>query len=197
VPQIPLTRQCVLKMEDAMTERTERIVVVGGTSGIGLATARRLAAGGHDVAITGRNEDRLEAALADLPDHVGGRSRRGRDGPLTYLSAISAGLAAPGTSALAAANAAVEAWARTLAVELAPIRVNVVFPGVIDTPWWGDLPEDARRVMFDQYAGITPAGRIGTADDVAHSIQFLIESPFTTGVVLPCDGGVRLAGPRV
>lgn len=240
---------------------TERIVIVGGTSGIGLATARQLAEDGYRVLITGRNKHRLENALATLPEHVTGETVDALDedamaaffagagavdhvvstvtansgsigpaleltadnlstafdskllgylataraarpvlkstGSLTFLSAISAGTSAPGTSALAAANAAVEAWARTLAVELAPLRVNVVSPGVIDTPWWGDLPDDVRQATFEQYAGITPVGRIGTANDVAQSIRFLIESPFTTGVVLPCDGGVRLAGPRL
>jgi NAD(P)-dependent dehydrogenase (short-subunit alcohol dehydrogenase family) len=67
---------------------------------------------------------------------------------------------------------------------------------VIDTPWWSFLDETSRQGTFDAYAKLTPVGRVGRPDDVAQAIQFLMESTFTTGVVLPCEGGVRLAGPQ-
>jgi NAD(P)-dependent dehydrogenase (short-subunit alcohol dehydrogenase family) len=235
----------------------ERVAVIGGTSGIGLATARRLADAGRDLAVTGRNPERLAAALQQLPpdtigaavdatdvdamskffadlervDHVvvaatGGSAvgpfqdlEQGQladavngkllachavvkaarpvlrtSGSVTVVSAISAQTALPGSAALAAANAAVDAWVRVLAVEAAPIRVNPVSPGVVDTPWWDFLDDDTRRTTFESYAEMTPVKRVGTADDIAAAIRYLLESSFTTGVVLPCDGGVRLVG---
>lgn len=79
-----------------------------------------------------------------------------------------------------------------LARELTPRRVNVVSPGVIETGWWDSLPEADRRAAFAQFAEQTPVGRIGTAEDVAHAITALVENDFITGVVLSCDGGLRL-----
>jgi NAD(P)-dependent dehydrogenase (short-subunit alcohol dehydrogenase family) len=78
-----------------------------------------------------------------------------------------------------------------LARELAPRRVNAVSPSVIETGWWDALPEADRRA-FTQFAGQTPVGRNGTAGDVAHAIAALIENDYITGIVLPCDGGLRL-----
>jgi len=80
-----------------------------------------------------------------------------------------------------------------LAVELKPLRVNVVAPGVIDTPWWDFLPDEQRQAVFAEYAGKTPVGRIGRADDVASAIGFLVSNGFMTGQVLTCDGGLRFA----
>jgi NAD(P)-dependent dehydrogenase (short-subunit alcohol dehydrogenase family) len=79
-----------------------------------------------------------------------------------------------------------------LAVELKPIRVNAVSPGVIDTPFWAPLPDDQRREMFDQYVSATPVGRIGSADDVAAAIVSVIANAFITGSVVPVDGGLAL-----
>jgi NAD(P)-dependent dehydrogenase (short-subunit alcohol dehydrogenase family) len=64
---------------------------------------------------------------------------------------------------------------------------------VIETEWWEALPEQDRQAAFAAYAQQTPLGRNGTPQDVAHAIVALIENDFITGVVLPCDGGLRLA----
>ncbi|RUY75943.1 SDR family oxidoreductase, partial [Mesorhizobium sp. M7A.F.Ca.CA.003.01.2.1] len=80
-----------------------------------------------------------------------------------------------------------------LAMELKPLRVNVVAPGVIDTPWWDFLAEEQRQALFADYAGRTPVGRIGRAEDVAATIAFLVSNGFMTGQVLTCDGGLRFA----
>jgi NAD(P)-dependent dehydrogenase (short-subunit alcohol dehydrogenase family) len=80
-----------------------------------------------------------------------------------------------------------------LAVELKPLRVNGVSPGVIDTPWWGAFPEEPKRAMFGDYAAKTPVGRVGRPEDVAQAIAFLIGDSFMTGHMLVCDGGLRLS----
>ncbi|HEV7712752.1 MAG TPA: SDR family oxidoreductase, partial [Asanoa sp.] len=177
----------------------ERIaLVVGGTSGIGLATARRLLDRGAFVHVVGRDQARLDALAATDPALIGHRAD-GADGPaitavaraigtidwlivtlsgsegpgpiatldlamlrrafdakfwghlttiqaalphlapdgsITLLGAITARTAMPGTAGIAAVNGAVEALVRPLAAELAPIRVNGVSPGLVDTPWW-------------------------------------------------------------
>jgi NAD(P)-dependent dehydrogenase (short-subunit alcohol dehydrogenase family) len=115
-----------------------------------------------------------------------------KTGSITFVAATSAGAAFPGTAGLAAANGAVVTMVPVLAVELAPIRVNAVSPGVIDTAWWSWLDEEARAATFDSFAAVTPVGRIGNAAEVAHAITYLIEGEFTTGAVLPVDGGSRL-----
>jgi NAD(P)-dependent dehydrogenase (short-subunit alcohol dehydrogenase family) len=67
-----------------------------------------------------------------------------------------------------------------------------VSPGLIETGWWDPMPEDDRRATFEDFAGRTPVGRNGQAEDVAHAISSLIENDYISGVVLPCDGGLRL-----
>jgi NAD(P)-dependent dehydrogenase (short-subunit alcohol dehydrogenase family) len=111
---------------------------------------------------------------------------------ITLVTAGSAQSALPGTVGLAAVNGALEAAVAPLAVELAPRRVNAVSPGVIETDWWSELPDDARAQMLATFAERAPVARNGTADDVAGAIAALIENDFITGVVLPCDGGLRL-----
>jgi NAD(P)-dependent dehydrogenase (short-subunit alcohol dehydrogenase family) len=114
------------------------------------------------------------------------------DGSITLVSAGSAQSALPGTAGLAAVNGALEAAIRPLARELAPRRVNAISPGVIETGWWDVMPEADRREAFATFAQRAPVQRNGTATDVAQAITALIENGFITGVVLPCDGGLRL-----
>ena len=97
-----------------------------------------------------------------------------------------------GVSTLAAVDAAIEALGRTLALELAPRRVNVVTPGMIDTPLWSArLSADAQREHFARIASSLPVGRAGTPQDIAHAVLFLLENGFTTGAVIDVDGGQR------
>ena len=234
----------------------EHVVIVGGSSGIGLATARDLIGRGFKVTITGRNEDRLSRARASLNgvsavamdatdtgrvrevfdslgrfDHLVLALGSGKgvgpfanvslddvragfeekvfshfacaqaavahlrsDGSVTFVSAVSAHAAMPGTAGIGAANAAVAALVPILAAELKPLRVNGVSPGVIDTAWWNFLSEDQKAPVFAEFAAKTPAGRVGRPDDVAQAITFLISDSFMTGHVIVCDGGSRLAG---
>jgi len=94
-----------------------------------------------------------------------------------------------GTALTAIANAGVVSLGRALAIELAPVRVNVVMPGVIDTDIHGD-----KRQAIKQWAesDALPARRFGQPDDVANAILFLMSNPYVTGHTLVVDGGYLL-----
>ncbi|TVT42400.1 SDR family oxidoreductase [Amycolatopsis rhizosphaerae] len=235
-----------------MSEKTA--LIVGGTSGIGLATARRLRERGATVHIAGRGKERLDglaatdpglighqadggdrAAITALAERIGtidwlvvtlsgsegvgpiaeldlGMLRRAFDakfwahlttiqaalphlapaGSITLVGAVTARAGMPGTAGIAALNGAVEALVKPLAVELAPIRVNGVSPGLVDTPWWSGMPEDARREYFAQAARALPARQVSTADDIAEVVVLAATNAGTTGTVIEADGGARL-----
>lgn len=237
----------------------DRVVVMGGSSGIGEATAALFAAGGAVVVVTGRSQDKLDSAVpriggkttgyrmdaaskADIEaffaqsgaiDHlviaVSGATGSGSfaeldlddlaagfaakfwpqvrilqaalphltaNGSVTLITAGSSRAAFPGTAGLAAINGALDAMVRPLAVELAPLRINAVSPGVIDTPWWDRISEDQRRTLFEGIVATTPAGRVGRPEDVAAAIVSLATNGFITGVVLDVQGGATLATGR-
>ena len=89
-------------------------------------------------------------------------------------------------------NGAVDFLTRWLAVELAPIRVNAISPGVIDTGAWDAMGEDGKRDYFKHIAAHNPAGRIGTPDDIAGAVLFAMTNTFMTGMTLKVDGGEPL-----
>lgn len=122
----------------------------------------------------------LKAALPWLHSH----------GSITLITAVSATAKFPGTSGLAAINGSLEIMVPILAKELKPMRVNAVSPGIIDTDWWNFLPANVKKETFDSYAAQTAAGRVGQPEDIAQSIQFLIENGYMTGKVIVCDGGL-------
>ena len=233
----------------------QKLVVLGGTSGIGLEVARAAAARGARVVIAGRDRTRADAACASLAgeavahaldagdrsaldaffdevgpvDHLvltlsGGEGggefasldlralRRGFEAKfwpqletvqaalpalapaasVTFVTAVSARIARPGTTGLAAINGALEAMVGGLARELAPRRVNAVSPGVIDTAWWSQAPAAVRQVVFEEQARTLPVGRVGQPEDVAQSVLFMATNGFTTGSIVECDGGLHL-----
>lgn len=239
-----------------MTLDGRRVLVMGGGSGIGAATAARFADAGAEVVITGRTLDKLDAtaeriggkvttrqldatsvdALRDFfadgatYDHLvlcvstslgagpvatldlgelraafdgkfwahvqtlqAALPRLRQGGSVTFVSAASARAAMPGTAGLAAINGALEAIVPPLAAELAPVRVNAVSPGVIDTPWWSGLPDDQRAELFRQYSGLIPAGRVGRPEEVADAVMAMATNDYVTGSVLVCAGGAQLA----
>lgn len=91
-------------------------------------------------------------------------------GSITLFSGAASARPRPGFSALASANGAIEALGRALAVELAPKRVNVISPSIIDTPVHTRLSDDQRANFFDSMAATLPVERIGTPEDIAHSV---------------------------
>ncbi|HEY7730639.1 MAG TPA: SDR family oxidoreductase [Gaiellaceae bacterium] len=116
-------------------------------------------------------------------------------GSIVLLSGVAASTPIRGGAATAAVNGAVEALVRTLAVELAPVRVNAVSPGIVDTPTWAAMAAADRDAMFERLSGSLPAGRVGSADDVGGAIWLLLTNGFVTGTVVHVDGGHRLAAP--
>jgi len=88
-----------------------------------------------------------------------------------------------------AINAALEALARGLALELSPLRVNAVSPGLIATPLWSKLGEQARQSMYEGAAARLPARRVGQPEDVANAIVYLAGTPYATGSTVLVDGG--------
>ncbi|HWN71581.1 MAG TPA: SDR family oxidoreductase [Haliangium sp.] len=230
-----------------------KVVIAGGSSGIGEATARHFLTLGAQVTITGRDPARLEAARARLGavraelvdgrdaaaaralferlgpfDHLvlaltGGKGagpfgtlslddiRAGLEAKLfaqlttlqaalpvlqqsvTFITAASARAALPGTAGLAAVNGAIQAMVPPLAAELAPIRVNAVSPGIVDTPWWDAMPAERKQAFFQHAVASLPVRRVGQPGDVAAAIAMLACNAFITGTVLDVSGGVTLA----
>jgi NAD(P)-dependent dehydrogenase (short-subunit alcohol dehydrogenase family) len=110
---------------------------------------------------------------------------------ITYTSGINAYRPNGSNTIVAAVNGALASLAYGLAIELAPVRVNVISPGWVDTPIWEQLGVD-RRVAFAELAGRLPVRRVGTADDVAQAFMSVIGNGFISGTVLHVDGGHRL-----
>jgi NAD(P)-dependent dehydrogenase (short-subunit alcohol dehydrogenase family) len=99
---------------------------------------------------------------------------------------------APGQFIKTGINAATEALGKQLAKELAPRRVNVISPGVIDTPAYGGLAQEQRVAMFANAGGALPVGRVGQAEDVAAGYVLAMENSFITGSIIDIDGGGQL-----
>lgn len=113
-------------------------------------------------------------------------------GSIVFTSGIAAYRPGPRASLLAALNGALASLAAALAVELAPLRVNVISPGWVDTPIWQDVAGDAAAETLAAMAARLPVGRIGRSQDIAAAIIALLRNGFITGTVLHADGGHRL-----
>jgi NAD(P)-dependent dehydrogenase (short-subunit alcohol dehydrogenase family) len=113
-------------------------------------------------------------------------------GSFVLFSGVNAFKVNVGYLGVAITNGAVDFLTRSLAVELAPLRVNAISPGVIDTGAWDTMGEDGKRAYFEHISGSNPAGRIGTPDDVADAVLFAMTNSFLTGVTLKVDGGEPL-----
>lgn len=225
----------------------KKVVVVGGSSGIGLSTAELARREGADVIVASRNAARLDAVAEKLNaiaiptdvtddksvanlfkssgpvDHVIVTAAQLRSGPfktvamedvrstfegkfwgawrvareaqfraggsLTLVSGFLSVRPRPNSAIVSAANAALESLARALALELAPVRVNCVSPGIIDTPIRAAMPEAARTEMLAKTAAGLPVGRVGLGDDVAQMILAVMTNGFATGSTVYLDGG--------
>ncbi len=231
----------------------QNIVIIGGSSGIGLATARLVRGLGARVTITGTTGPKVQEAAASLGedvravtadvtraedvrrvfagldrvDHVylaAGRLTLGKivdgdlaafrreveerifgaihvvrealpkmqAGSITLTSGIRASRPLPGTLITAIAVDAMEVMARGLPLEIAPVRVNAVSFGWIDTPLVRGLLGDGFDAVIGKEAAALPAKRIGTVDDAAQAVAFLMGNGFVNGEVLHVDGGGRM-----
>lgn len=94
---------------------------------------------------------------------------------------------------LSAINAALDTLAKALATEMAPVRVNCVSPGRIETPWWDFLPPEERRALFERTAAGLPAKRVGRPEEIAAQIVHIMQNGFMTGSVVLVDGGGSVA----
>ena len=115
------------------------------------------------------------------------------EGSLTLVSGAYGTRPAAGLIQAGFVNAALEGLTRGLALELAPIRVNCVSPGLVDTPLWAGMPAERREALFSHVAGRLPARRIGKPEDIALQILSCMINPFMTGAVITLDGGSVLA----
>jgi NAD(P)-dependent dehydrogenase (short-subunit alcohol dehydrogenase family) len=233
----------------------KRIVVLGGSSGLGLATAQAAAREGANVVIVSSRKDRLEAALATLPhgalgeiadvadenairalfdrlgefDHLvftagenlqlgslaatdldaarrfftirywgafcaakygSGKIRSG--GSIVFSSGVAGRRPHAGWAVASSICSAMEGLTRALAVELAPIRVNIVSPGVVKTALWSNMTEADRAALYKEVAQRSLTGHVADADEIAHAYLYLMRQSYSTGQVLVVDGGAVL-----
>lgn len=113
-------------------------------------------------------------------------------GTITLTSGFLARRTVPGTFVKTAMNAALEATTKVLAKELAPLRVNVISPGLTNTEAYSGMTDEARDAMLDRAAASLPAGRYGAPADIARGYLFAIDNPFVTGSVIDIEGGALI-----
>lgn len=159
-------------------------LVLSVSSGRGAGLFRELDLDELRRAVDGKLWAYVNAVQAALP-------RLTRGGSITMLTAESARVATPATAGLAASNGALNAMVPTLALELAPIRVNAVCPGIVTTPIFERWPP-ALAEQFQRRAEAAPAGRAGRPDEVAQVVLMLLENEYMTGAVVDVDGGIHL-----
>lgn len=114
------------------------------------------------------------------------------NGSITFLTGGLAARPKIGYAAVTSAFVAVEALSKSLALELAPIRVNTIRPGFVDTDMWSFLPNDARQGLKQKVEDTFPARRAGTAADIGHAALFLMTNPYVTGTIIEVSGGENL-----
>jgi NAD(P)-dependent dehydrogenase (short-subunit alcohol dehydrogenase family) len=113
-----------------------------------------------------------------------------KGGSITFFSGGANRRALRGMVNIAAVNAAIDGVVPTLALELAPTRVNAISPGTLRTSYWTGVPEEQLEQIFERTAKGLLAGRVGTPDDIANAVLFLVTTSFVTGTVLGVDGGL-------
>jgi len=235
--------------------QNKRVVIVGGSSGIGLAVAEEAAAQGANVLIGSSNAERIQKAMGSIAGEVEGQavdvsderavesffgkvgsfdhliytagdslhlqdlastdlSQARRAFELRYWSALAVakygsphirkggsivlttGIAGQrpqkGWVVAASVCGSIEALTRALAIEVAPIRVNAVSPGVVRTNLWQSMSAAEREHLFESVGKSLPVGRVGELHDIAQAYVFLMQEGFGTGQTLVVDGGTVL-----
>jgi NAD(P)-dependent dehydrogenase (short-subunit alcohol dehydrogenase family) len=233
----------------------KRVVIVGGSSGIGLAVAEKAALQGAEVVIVSSNAERVQEAVKSIGGKAQGQAvdvsdekavesfftnigafdhlvftagdslqlheltdtdlkQARRAFELRYWSALATvkygspqirnggsivlttGVAGrrPRSGWVIAASVCgtIEALTRALAIELAPIRVNAVSPGVVRTNLWQNMSSSEREQLFESVGKRLPVGRVGEAHDIAQAYLFLMQEGFSTGQTVVVDGGAVL-----
>lgn len=233
----------------SLSLKDQKVVVIGGSSGMGLATARAAVNAGANVVIASRSAQKLDAAKADIGKNVeaqpldltqedsireffqkigsiahlvipGSSVKTGSlrelsladamssmnskfwgpylaakhaqlnpNGSIIFFSGILSRKPSPGMAVVAAINAAIEALGRTLALELAPVRVNVISPGLVMTSAYEGMPDAQREAMFQRTAQQLPVKRVGMPEDIADIALQLMTNRYITGTVIDIDGG--------
>ncbi|WP_348789895.1 SDR family oxidoreductase [Leifsonia sp. NPDC080035] len=233
----------------------KRVVIIGGTSGIGLATAHAAVDAGAEVVVASSRQASIDAALGELSAGTTGRTIDVLDptdvraffsevgafdhlaytageplrllpvdgldidraraffqvryfGAVTAVSAAAHHIRPGGSITLTSGSArtrpgagwavasslcgATTSLAGALAVELAPIRVNVVEPGIVRSPLWSGMSAEDQQAMYQQQADVLPVGRVGEVHDIAHAFVYSMTQSFMTGTSIPVDGGALL-----
>jgi NAD(P)-dependent dehydrogenase (short-subunit alcohol dehydrogenase family) len=242
-------------MQRGNSFENRRIVVLGGSSGIGFAVVELAASQGAKVVIASSNAGRVQKAIESVGGEVEGHAvdlsderavetffaKLGRFDHLVYTAGDSLDLHDLATtdlkkarrafelrywSALAAVKygspnihkggsivlttgiagqrphkgwvvaasvcGTIEALTRALAIELAPIRVNAVSPGVVRTNLWQNMSEAERELLYEKVGNSLPVGRVGEPHDIAQAYVFLMHEGFSTGQIVVVDGGTVL-----
>jgi NAD(P)-dependent dehydrogenase (short-subunit alcohol dehydrogenase family) len=125
-----------------------------------------------------------------LAKHLAGQVSE--HGSFTFFSGVAAWRPAPARTVMATTNGALAFLVQALAVEIAPVRVNAVSPGIVDTGSWDGLGAD-KEAFLRQVAERNPARRVGSPQDLVKAVLYAIDNPYVTGTVLHVDGGGRLA----
>jgi NAD(P)-dependent dehydrogenase (short-subunit alcohol dehydrogenase family) len=230
----------------------KKIVIIGGSAGIGLATAKSAAAKGAQIIIASGNQQRINDALNELPEGSKGFQLDVRDenavedffkktgeidhlvftagenlllgnisdlsvetarnffnirywgaftavkyaapflskaGSVVFTGGIAANRPNAGWSIGASICAAMEGFTKAMAMELAPIRVNIVSPGIVETDLWSNIPTADRTNMYAEMANRLPVKRTGNPDDIAKAYIYFMEQEYGTGQTLIADGG--------
>jgi NAD(P)-dependent dehydrogenase (short-subunit alcohol dehydrogenase family) len=238
-----------------MTLQNQRIVIIGGSSGIGLATAQAAACAGARLVIASSRQASIDRALAALPancegrvldlvdeaairtlfttlgafDHLvytaGENIRLGllsatdipeaqqfwrvrywgalmaakygsphlnKGGSITLTSGLAGSRPHVGWTVASSICGAMEGLTRALAVELAPVRVNIICPGVVKTPLWDSLPEADRAALYRQMDEKLLVGHAGESGEVAEAYLYCMRQTYGTGQTIIVDGGGAL-----
>ncbi|MFZ3331480.1 MAG: SDR family oxidoreductase [Candidatus Acidiferrales bacterium] len=233
----------------------KRILVLGGSSGIGLAVAQQAVAQGARVIIASSNADRVKQAVATLDGNSEGhtldlskerdiqnffqkigdfdhlvftcgdtlqlnelaatdltKARQAfelrywaalaavkyasphirKDGSIVLTTGVAGRRPHKGWTVAASVCGTIEALTRALAVELAPIRVNAVCPGVVRTNLWNNMPEQEREALYENVGNHLLVGRVGEAPEIARAYLFLMQEGYSTGRTIVVDGGALL-----